>query len=176
MIAFDTGILIYGVQAAKRQQRPLNDREKLEYIPRATALIDELQRIRSRVLLPMPAAWEYVLDFPIGEQPAVWSSLSWFALQPLDEAAARIAAQLARQHFDEQLRTQKGRGKKALMNDGARQRMKVDLLILGTAIAHRSERIYTTDVEQFRQWSQGRIPVFGLPPDQKRLFNPAEPP
>ena len=176
MIALDTGVLLYGVQAARGSQRRVRSDVEEGYIRRAAALIDELRLSGKRLMLPAPAAWEYVTDFAVEDQPDIWASFKDFALIPFDQSAARIAARLARRHFDEAIKNSKGQGKKVIRDQGPRQLIKVDMQILAVAIAHRAEKIYTFETERFTHWADGLIQVAGPPGVEKRLFDPSNPP
>ncbi|HUQ68840.1 MAG TPA: hypothetical protein VM165_04915 [Planctomycetaceae bacterium] len=172
MIALDTGILIYGLQSRRASGKTSGDAGLDARIARASALIDELQSAGKRCMIPAPAAWEYVLDFPMEEQPKIWTSLAGFAIPPFDHAAARIAAKLARKYFDSVVASQKGHGKRDVKRQGARSFLRVDMQIVAIAIAHRAEKLYTVDVDDFTALSAGDIPVVGLPQEhQKTLFS-----
>jgi len=166
MIVLDTGILIYGIQGKKKGL--LNAYEQ-RIVPRAQALLSELASHDSKILIPAPAAWEFVLDFPVEEQPEIRSQMSGFGIPPFDQAAARIAAEIMRKHFDYAMATQKGQGKKDVKKAGARQLLKVDAQIVAIAIAQGATHLYTLETEKFAKWADGTILVKGLPQTQLLL-------
>jgi predicted nucleic acid-binding protein len=172
MIALDTGILIYGLQSRRDLAATTGDAEHESRIVRAAALIDEIRTAGKRCMIPAPAAWEYVLDFPIDEQSRIWASLEGFAIPPFDQAAARIAAQLARKHYDSVVRSQKGKGKQQARRQGARSFLKIDMQIVAIAMAHRAEKLYTVDTEDFSAIAPAGLTIQGLPQAQKKIQFP----
>ena len=56
MIALDTGVLIYGTQAARQPQKKKLTPLEESRIFRATALLSELKTADKKVIIPAPAA------------------------------------------------------------------------------------------------------------------------
>ena len=162
MIALDTGFLIYGTQNGAGRNRTFSEVQLARVSP-TVEILEQLRVERKPIIIPAPAAWEYVLDFAVTDQPEIWRGFSPFSIVPFDAAAARIAAQISRRFFDRVRDSTKGHGKRQVETPGARQQMKVDIQIVSIAIAQRAEAIYTLEVEKFSEWAGGMIDVIGLP-------------
>ena len=161
MIALDTGLLIYGTQA-ERQRGGGFSKVQLQRVPVAHSILADLREHGKAIIVPAPAAWEYVLDFGIAEQAEVWRGFALISVAPFDSAAARIASQISRRFSDRIRNSAKASQSRDARAVGARQQMKVDIQILAVAIAQRAEAIYTLEVERFSEWAAGAIPVIGL--------------
>lgn len=162
MIALDTGFLIYGTQAQRHRQGDFS-RVQQSRVSLAVGVLDELLADGKTFVIPAPAAWEYVLDFDVADQPEVWRGFSAISVAPFDVAAARIASQISRRYSDRIANSSKAFGNRPAAGVGARQQMKVDIQIVAIAIAQRAEAIYTLEVEKFSEWAGGAIRVVGLP-------------
>ncbi len=152
MEVLDTDCLIALLKALDDPQNPSN--------LAAHALLQELeaQRLQARLALPLPVVSELLT----GERPERWPGLldyleKRFALLELNKMAALEAA-LIFQAWREQgvLDDPEVRGQ-------ARQCLRTDAFILGIAIAHGCQRVYTLD-KRLPALAGGRIEVvLGLP-------------
>lgn len=144
LVAFDTQILVWGVQGHSHPTQK-------GMIARATTYIEDLAKKNARIIIPTPVAWEYVCWFPVEEQDEQWAVLSRrFRLAPFDLRAAQIAAQIERLRLSAVGGTKaKTRQSEAQIGDLTRQKIKVDVQILAIAIAAGAESIITHDAEHF---------------------------
>jgi hypothetical protein len=161
LVAFDTQLLIWGVQGTSHPSQG-------KLIPRARALIEELSKAQVKVVVPLAAAVEYVCGFPVVDQPKQWARLSEsFRLIPFDQRAAQIAAQIERRRHEAKTtpRTKVAQrtASKRRSRDIARQKVKVDVQILATAVAAGAESIFTDEVVHFSELALGlKIKVLDL--------------
>ena len=161
LVAFDTQLLIWGVQGTSHSSQG-------QLIPRARALIEELSKAQVKVIIPLAAAVEYVCGFAVVDQPKQWDRLSKsFRLIPFDQRAAQIAAQIERRRHEAKATPQKKATKKTASKrrstDIARQKVKIDVQILATAIAAGAESIFTDEVAHFSELASGlKIKVLNL--------------
>lgn len=159
LIAFDTQILIWGVQGSSRpSQRGM--------IPRTRSLIEEVAKQQTKrqteLVIPLPAAVEYVCGFPVDDQARQWATLSSrFRLIPFDLRAAQIASQIERRRSDlKPKKTKKKTSRKRTASrrtaaDIARQKVKVDVQIIATAIAAGASSIYSDETKHFAELAAG---------------------
>ena len=152
VIAFDTQILIWGVQGvAKPGQRGM--------IARTEAYLDLLGKRKSeKVIVPLPAAMEYVCGFPIEEQQKQWPVLSKrFALVPFDLRAAEIERRRVERDraASSPKKSKSGATVKVDFAELTRQQIKVDVQILAIAIAAGATEIVTHDIDHFSSFARG---------------------
>lgn len=165
LVAFDTQLLIWGVQGKAGASQS-------EMVPRTQSLIQELHEIeRAHLMIPLPAAVEYVCGFDIPDQARQWAELSQrFRLIPFDLRAAQLAARIERRRSKSPERSDRtGQHGKAVIT---RQQVKVDVQIIASAIAAGAVAIYTDETKHFAQLAQGEsIAVLGVDgrPFQRRL-------
>ena len=163
VIAFDTQVLIWGVQGIARPGQK-------GMIARAQAYFELLGQRKDKVIVPLPAAMEYVCGFPISLQSMQWPVLSKkFKLVPFDLRAAMIASEIEwtrmeRSRPANKLPKSKHSPSKVELAELTRQQIKVDVQILAIAIAAGATEIVTHDIAHFSSFSQGyEIQVHDIP-------------
>lgn len=151
LVAFDTQILVWGVQGHSHPTQK-------GMIARAASYIEDLGKKNVRIVIPTPVAWEYVCWFPVAEQDEHWAVLSRrFRLAPFDLRAAQIAARIERLRLSTVGVTKaKARQTDAQIGDLTRQKVKVDVQILSIAIAAGAESIITHDSAHFSPLAVGQ--------------------
>ena len=120
------------------------------------------KRKSEKVIVPLPAAMEYVCGFPIEEQQKHWPVLSKrFALVPFDLRAAMIAAEIERRRVERDRaasspkKSKSGATVKVDFAELTRQQIKVDVQILAIAIAAGATEIVTHDIDHFSSFARG---------------------
>lgn len=156
MVTFDTPLLVYGIQ---RSSTPENE----HLVTRTAALIRRLADKKARIMVPAPALTEFLVGLPPAlRSPKILTDL--FAVGSFNAHCAQIAADLqADSDRMKEIRQQ---------HQVQRQCLKVDTMIIATAIAYNSTAIYTNDLGHFQALSQGLIPIREIPPlpDQTGLL------
>ncbi|MFL6199295.1 MAG: type II toxin-antitoxin system VapC family toxin [Thermoanaerobaculia bacterium] len=155
MICIDTMVLIWGVQKKARSGQE-------EMVERTARYLRSLQDENETIMVPAPAAAEYLQWFDDNERQEQLAALERFFFVPsFDLPAAMVAAELSHRSeawgFDERV---------------DRQKVKTDVQIIAIAIAHRAELIVTDNVKEFRAIASGRIAVKEVPSvaEQRGLF------
>ncbi len=151
MICFDTQILIWGIQGASRP-------DQSNMVGRTQRYIDQLDRDGERVMIPAPALAEYLAGFDVDGQERQLQILERsFLIPSLDAPAAALAARILAQR--ELIRD--------LSRDHnvRRQELKVDVLIVATAIVHQADTLVSEDphIRQLVAASGRTIKVIGVP-------------
>ncbi len=156
MVTFDTPLLIYGIQQKASS-------ENADLVTRTKELIRRLGDKRAKIMVPAPALTEFLVGLPPPlRSPKILTDL--FAVGSFDAQCAQIAAELqANVDRMKQIRQQYQIPKQCL---------KVDTMIIATAIAYNSGMIYTNDLGHFKDIAQNRIVIKEIPPlpDRTNLF------
>jgi predicted nucleic acid-binding protein len=157
MICFDTGPVIWGVQGfATPGQEDMIDRTR--------KYIRHLDKKGQRVMIPALVLAEYLLGFELKEQDQQRQMIEQFFFVPsLDVPAAHLAARLLKNPQVVQSVRQGGQV--------GRQQLRIDALILATAIVNQAEKVISND-NHIHKLAQGLIPVEEVPdiPEQGELF------
>lgn len=144
MICIDTMVLIWGVQQKARSGQE-------EMVERTARFLRRLRDENQTIMVPAPAAAEYLQGFDDRERQEQLSALERFFFVPsFDLPAAAIAAELSRRSDSWAL-------------DADRQKVKTDVQIIAIAIAHRAELIVTDNVKEFRAIAAGKIAISEVP-------------
>ncbi len=156
MVTFDTPLLIYGIQ---RKASP----ENAHLVVRAKELIRRLGDKKAKIMIPAPALTEFLVGMPPSlRNPRILTDL--FAVGSFNAHCAQIAAEL-QADLDRMKRIRQE-------HQIPKQCLKVDTMIVATAIAYKSGKIYTNDLGHFKEIAQNRIIIEAIPPlpDQTNLL------
>ncbi len=135
IVALDTAPMIWGLR-----QATAGDARGDRMIELTRNYFAWCQRRGYRLALPTPALSEFLIREPAANHQGILAALRHrFFLLPFDSAAARIAAEI--QHDRD--RTAQIRAAHA----ANRQRLRVDAMILATAIAHKCPFLATGDAD-----------------------------
>ncbi|MGH2486617.1 MAG: type II toxin-antitoxin system VapC family toxin [Ktedonobacterales bacterium] len=130
MIAADTNVLIDARQG--RTDPALADR-----VTRARSLVNEASKANIEIVLPSIVVSEYLAWFDDAARPAQRSALEAnFKIMPFDLNAAELAAAIDKRH--------RAAGT-ARLAGVSRACLRVDVMILATAIAAGAKALYTSD-------------------------------
>lgn len=154
LVAIDTNVLIWGI----RQQ---GSEEKIK---RAGWLIRELEEDDDvQIIVPTIALAEYLRPYPMYEQRTeiIAEFEKRFLLVPFDVRCASFAATFFKKGLE-----QRPKG-----NDGSRNQLNADSMIIATAAAAGTEKIFSGD-EAFRKLAEhhNRWHVCDLPVQPPDLF------
>lgn len=155
MICIDTMVLIWGVQRKARSGQE-------EMVERTARYLRNLRDENETIMVPAPAAAEYLQGFDDDERQEQLAALERFFFVPsFDLPAAAIAAELSRKSDTWGLNERVDR-----------QKVKTDVQIIAIAVAHRAELIVTDNVKEFRAIAAGKIVVSEVPrvEEQQELF------
>ncbi|MBI2869521.1 MAG: type II toxin-antitoxin system VapC family toxin [Chloroflexi bacterium] len=161
LVCFDNNVLIWGI----KEQAELGQEEM---IPRAKALINDLVKSKTEVIIPSLVIAEFLMRIHPKEHTTTINLFELrFALQPFDTAAAS--------KFAEIWQTRKSEGIiKALIESGkTKTEMRVDNLIVAIAVAQKAECIYSHD-DDLKAFARGFIEVRDIPPVPSTPFVPKQ--
>ena len=117
---------------------------------RTVELIRRVTDKKARILIPAPVLTEFLVGLPPAiRNPRILTDL--FAVASYDAHCAHIAADL-QANLDLMKRIRQ-------TSQIPRQCLKVDTMIVATAIAYKSTSIYTHNMKHFHDIAQGRIIV-----------------
>lgn len=135
MIAIDSQVLIWAIKRTASENR-------VHMIPRAVALVAELERTRERIMIPSLVASEFLVRYEETERGSALAKLqTLFFVAPFDAKAAWLAAKMF---------ADKASWDKSRVDDGyTRQWIKTDIAILATAMAHDASAMYIEDEPLF---------------------------
>ncbi len=163
-VCLDNNILIWGV---RRKATPGQE----THIPRARALIAELDESGARIIVPAPVLSEFLTFAPENRHAEITASLQrHFQLTPFDAHAAAVAAKIWRTQAEGDPNWKESL--KEEVADLTHARIKYDIQILATALSRNADILYTHD-RALKRLAGGRIDVRELPPPppkQKELF------
>lgn len=146
MICLDTTPLIWGFQ----KEPPATADPGL--VACMASYIRRLDQTKTRIMVPAPVLAEFLhgVDDPAGIARLIQSRCF---VAPFDEAAARQAARISRAHEawlrDRRLQVPK-------------QAVKVDVMIIATAMVRRAECFVTQDVDLFKALADHRVRVISV--------------
>ncbi len=169
LVCLDCQLFSWGVlgRASKGQE---------DKIPRAQFLIKHLDETRAAIVIPTPVVTELLMGADPSERANILHVLEErFYVREFDQMAAIHSADVwnkkrkdgvearIRQHAIEVI---PGEG-----NGWMRSTLKVDIMILGCAIAANVSAFYTND-NNLKKWADGFLPVRGLPeiPEQSPML------
>jgi predicted nucleic acid-binding protein len=140
----DTHILIWGIQ---REATPGQE----EMIPRAQALLAQLERDRTQVVVPSVVIGEFLIGLPASEQPRYQDIISRrFVVVPYDLRASIHFARIWQQKRDANVFEElKARG-------ATRTLLRADTMIVATALAASATSLYGHD-EHIERLAKGLI-------------------
>ena len=130
-VCFDTQILIWGVQ---RTSKP----SQADMIKRTETLLKQLDRNKTRIVVPSIALGEFLLGIPLEQHMATVAIFKKrFMVAPYDAQAAEIFVQLWNSYNNQ---THQDNEEKP-----SRTFLRADAMIVATAIARDVDTIYTDD-------------------------------
>ncbi len=150
LVCFDNHVLVWGI---KEQATPGQE----DMIPRTKSFIRQLQEDKIRVLIPSIVVAEFLMPIPADMHPAVINLFDrGFVVAPFDTAAASQFAKI--------WLSRKGQESvNSLIESGkTRTELKMDSLIVATAISQGAECIYSHD-EGVKAFGQDYIEVKEIP-------------
>lgn len=152
-VCLDNHILIWGVRGEFSEGQH-------DMVPRAQALLEELENQRATIIVPAPVITEYLLGVDPERHPDTIEKLSRrFSIAPYDTAAALRSTDLwLRRNGGRTLSSEL----KALANGASRQVLKIDCQIVGIALAKRADVIYSHD-PGIRSFAEGVVKVSDVP-------------
>jgi predicted nucleic acid-binding protein len=163
MICFDTQTLIWGVQAYATPGQE-------DMVARARRYIAFLQKQNERLMVPAPVVAEYLAGFePEKQQRQLQQIEHHFVVAAFDIHAATLAAQiLARRPEVEQLQRED--------YEGRRQKLRIDVFIVATAIAHAADALISHDPGLVKLSTGSPLKVQPIPErlQQTELFDPTQ--
>jgi len=163
LVCFDNHVLVWGI---KEQATPGQE----EMIPRTKALIHKLQEDRIHVLIPSVVIAEFLMPIPLDMHATVINLFDKaFVVVPFDAAAASQFARIWLSNKGQELVN-------GLIRSGStKAELKVDSLIVATAVSHNAECIYSDD-SGVKAFAQGFVQVRNIPflSEQTSAFKPDE--
>lgn len=131
MICFDTGPLIWGVQGQAHAGQE-------QFVERTKRYIRSLSREKKTIMIPAPVVAEYLIGIPTEKHVQHQELIEkLFYVPSFDLKAARIAAEIEN---DKALMTAIRNGEQL-----DRQRLRVDVQILATAITNNADMVISND-------------------------------
>lgn len=157
LVCLDTQILIWGI----KEQASLN---RQDMIPKTKVFLDRLQEKKARVLIPTVVVAELMLGVPPDDHYPMSEILRRrFIIAPFDLGAA---AHYARVWKEQQ---QAGVIKELQEHpDASKRRLKVDCMIVATALARGVDCIYSEDGWLLR-FAEGYIDARRIPEQTEQL-------
>lgn len=144
VVCIDTHILIWGVQGVSRQGQE-------QMISRSQALLTQLERERTKVVVPSIVIGEFLLKLPVDEHPRYQDLISRrFMVVPYDLRAALLFSRIWHQKKDANVIQE--------MKDVGvtRTELRADTMIVATAVASGATHIYSHD-NHIRRLADGFI-------------------
>lgn len=150
LVCFDNHVLVWGI---KEQATPGQE----NMIPRTKAFIRKLQDDKIHVLIPSVVIAEFLMPIPPDMYATVINLFDrGFVVAPFDTAAASQFAKIWLSKKGQELVN-------SLVESGStRAELKVDSLIVATAISQKAECIYSHDAG-VKAFAQGHIAVKEIP-------------
>ena len=151
----DSNIIVWGIkkQATAGQE---------EMIPRAELIFSRADEYEDFILIPSMVVAEILAPEPPGVRARYLEVLKRsFIIAPFDERAALKYAEMLHNRFAEVRNL-------AASTGTSRQRMKVDHMIIATAIVNNANCIYTTD-NGLKAFASGHIDIRDLPTIREEL-------
>src|ERR1044072_1822900 len=149
-VALDSQIIIWGIKriASVGQE---------ENIPKAAALIKQLEKEGCTIIIPMPVIGEILTPVPLSDHAGLLSIISKnIQIIPFDiPAAAKFAEMMQSFKGDEELK------KYRLEAIIPREVVKVDYMIAAIAVSRKCDRIYSND-KGLAKFASGFIEVKSL--------------
>lgn len=150
LVCFDNNVLVWGV---KEQATPGQE----GMIPRTKVFIHKLQEDRIHVLIPSVVIAEFLMPIPPDMHATVINLFDrGFVVVPFDTAAASQFAKIWLSNKGQELVDS------LIRNGSTRAELKVDSLIVATAVSQRAECIYSHD-GGVKAFAQGFIEVKEIP-------------
>lgn len=151
IVCVDTHILIWGIQKnAKSSQEPM--------IERTSRFLRWLDDQKTIILLPSLVLAEFLMRIPTEQHAEIIGFLdNSFKVVPADALVASEYARIWQVNYNNGLPT-----------NVPREKMKIDHLIVATAVARKAEIIYSED-GNLHKFAQGFIEVKGVPIIPKQL-------
>tara|TARA_Y100000310_G_C20069107_1_gene528503 strand:+ start:51 stop:551 length:501 start_codon:yes stop_codon:yes gene_type:complete len=151
LVCFDNHVLIWGI---KEEASPGQE----DMIPRAKSFIKELDESNTKVLIPSVVIAEFLMRIPPEAHTTITNLFSKsFLVASFDTAAAS--------HFATIWQAKKNQGGIAKIQEEmgtTREELKVDALIVATAVSHQVERIYSHD-RGVKAFGEGFVDVQEVP-------------
>lgn len=159
MICFDTQVLIWGVQSTGHSGREA-------MVERTRRYIEWLGKSKTPIMIPAPAVTEYLVAFPPDEQLRQLQVIERsFFVSAFDLPASQMAARILGRRLEMQ-----NIGRDYCLR---RQKLKVDVFIVATAIVHHAERLISHDAHMAKLAEGTTLQVTEIPEiaEQKDLFS-----
>lgn len=162
LVCVDTQVLIWGIKQESNsgQEQRIDD---------TLAFLKKLDEDGDKVLVPSVALGEMLVNASEerrGELNAYVVEV--FRIVDYDAQAALIFARLYQKYLNDRRSVESNQRPSHLQN---RHKMKADLMIIATALAHQAD-IICSDDDGVRKLAQAHLRVMGIPPappEQKRL-------
>ena len=150
LVCFDNHVLVWGI---KEQATPGQE----DMIPRTKAFISKLQNDKIHVLIPSVVVAKFLMPIPPNMHATVINLFDrGFVVAPFDTAAASQFAKIWLSKKGQEL------ANNLVKNGATRAELKIDSLIVATAISQKAECIYSHDAG-VRAFAQDYIEVKEIP-------------
>jgi predicted nucleic acid-binding protein len=146
-ICFDTGPMIWGVRGDADEGRE-------DMIERSRVYIQHLQEHGYAIMVPPPVISEYLGGSTKTQFDEARILRRGFMIPVFDTEVAVMAARLFNRDKFEEIKNETGTSKRCL---------KIDCLIIATAIVNNAERIITDNLREFTSIAEGHIKVDPVP-------------
>ncbi len=151
IVCLDTNVLIWGI---KQEATPGQE----HMIDRAINFFQWFENERAHIVIPAIVLAEFLMRVPVDDHAIVIDALiGAFAISPAD---ANVASQFARIW-----QINKGNG---VSGESTREKMKMDHIIVATAIANNAIKIYSNDPDLAR-FAAGMVEVVDIPAIPQQL-------
>ena len=163
MICFDTTPFIWGMQSSSDDEATLN-----ENFRKMRLFLERLASENQRIMIPTVVLAEYLVKVPVEDHAAEVNRIqAIYRVFPFDVKAASISADIGGS-LTYQSTVNQFAETQHVTREEARQLVKVDVMIVATAIANNAERIISED-PHIRSIAGTRIPVDPIPPVDVQL-------
>lgn len=161
LVCIDNHVLVWGIRkTATPGQEGM--------IERTAQLLEYLDTMRTRVIVPAPVVAEFLTAIDESEHARVLQTLQEkFIIAPFDALAALATARVRRKNRQTRLEATI----RAELQDVVRAQVAVDHMIVGIAVANKVDLLYTEDAA-LKRFAEPHVNVAGIPTLGRQLELP----
>ena len=160
LVCFDSNVVIWGIKKTSTEGQE-------DMILKTEKFISHLDKSSTQILIPSVVLAE-ILSTESKENQNKFLKIisSHFIIGDFNKLTAKIFAELFNENieFDKQLRTE---------NEIRKDKMKLDYMIVASAIEHNASCIYSNDRKHLERFAKNKIKILDIPsiPEQTELFD-----
>ena len=161
LVCFDSNVVIWGI---KKQATP----SQLHMIAKTEKYIEALDKSKIQILIPSVVIAEILSNEPKEKHGEILKELSQnkFVIGHFNTLTAKIFSELFGENIqhDKEYRTE---------NQIRKDKMKLDYMIVATAIENNASYICSNDIKDLEAFSKGKIRILNVPeiPEQAELIS-----